>query len=42
MLEKHYKPSAVEGEIYRQWEESGAFRANVYRERQALTQAGSG
>ncbi|MBX2805325.1 MAG: valine--tRNA ligase [Hyphomicrobiales bacterium] len=29
MLEKHYKPSAVEGEIYRQWEEAGAFKAGA-------------
>ncbi len=27
MLEKSYLPSEVEGRIYRQWEESGAFRA---------------
>jgi valyl-tRNA synthetase len=27
MLEKHYKPSEIEPTIYKQWEESGAFRA---------------
>ncbi len=27
MLEKYYTPSDIEGRIYRQWEESGAFRA---------------
>jgi valyl-tRNA synthetase len=27
MLEKTYKPSEIEGRIYRQWEDSGAFRA---------------
>jgi valyl-tRNA synthetase len=27
MLEKHYKPAEIESAIYRQWEESGAFRA---------------
>ncbi|NJM33421.1 MAG: valine--tRNA ligase [Rhodomicrobium sp.] len=29
MLEKHYHPSDVEGRIYLQWEESGAFRAGA-------------
>jgi valyl-tRNA synthetase len=29
MLEKHYKPAETESAIYRQWEESGAFRAGA-------------
>ena len=29
MLEKTYKPSEIEGRIYRQWEASGAFSAGV-------------
>ena len=27
MLEKHYKPSEIEGTIYQEWEKSGAFQA---------------
>jgi valyl-tRNA synthetase len=29
MLEKHYKPSEIEGPIYQEWEKSGAFRAGA-------------
>ncbi|MEZ5924549.1 MAG: valine--tRNA ligase [Hyphomicrobiaceae bacterium] len=29
MLEKHYQPAEVEGRIYRQWEETGAFKAGA-------------
>ena len=27
MLEKHYSPADIEGRIYAQWDEAGAFRA---------------